>query len=96
MDVSQQETGTVAYKSPRHAQVWFLSRSRRTWKRKYQKLKIAAKRLQNRVADTAKSREKWRQEAEQLRERVRELETQNAQLQGLALSKKRTVAPVVA
>jgi SMC interacting uncharacterized protein involved in chromosome segregation len=88
MDVSKQETGLVAYKSPRHAQVWFLSRSRRTWKRKYRELKTEAKRLRNRVADTSKSREKWRQEAEQLRERVRELEAQNEQLQALARSKK--------
>jgi predicted nuclease with TOPRIM domain len=89
MEVSQQKTGSVAYKSPRHAQVWFLLRSRRTWKGKYKELKIEAKRLRNRVADTCKSREKWRREAEEMRERVRELEAENAQLREMARSKKR-------
>jgi chromosome segregation ATPase len=88
MDVSKQETGTVAYKSPRHAQVWFLSRSRRTWKNKYRELKVETKRLRNRVADTAKSREQWRREAEELRLRVRELEAENGRLRESAQLKK--------
>jgi hypothetical protein len=53
----------VAYKSPRHAQVWFLRRSRDNWKRKYQALKADAKRLRNRAASAAKSRDGWRARA---------------------------------
>jgi len=52
-------------------------------------LKIEAKRLQNRVHDVTKSREKWRAEAEQLRQRVQELEAQTAALpQQVAAQKK--------
>jgi septal ring factor EnvC (AmiA/AmiB activator) len=54
----------VAYKSPKHAQVWFLKRSRDLWKKKHQHLKAQAKRLQNRVADLDKSRAHWRARAE--------------------------------
>src|SRR4051812_11866576 len=53
----------VAYKSPKHAQVWFLRRSRDGWKRKYQALKADARRLRNRAADAAKSRDGWRARA---------------------------------
>jgi uncharacterized protein YlxW (UPF0749 family) len=44
--------------------VWFLKRSRDGWKQKYQQLKAEAKRLQNRVADVTKSRDRWRAQAE--------------------------------
>jgi hypothetical protein len=57
-------TNQAGYKSPKHAQVWFLKRSRDGWKRKYQQLKAQAKRLQNRVADVSKSRDRWRARAE--------------------------------
>src|SRR5258708_38476779 len=60
MDPSSQQGESVEYQSPRRVQVWFLSRSRRRWKQKYQALKREAKRLRNRVADVTKSREKWR------------------------------------
>lgn len=72
---------TVAYKSPKHAQVWFLSRSRDLWKKKYQGLKAEAKRLQNRVNDVTRSRDKWRAQAEEARRRLDELQRQNAALQ---------------
>jgi len=68
------------FKSPRHAQVWFLFKSRGAWKRKYMELKSRAKRLQNQVADVCKSREQWRQSTERLREQVAELEAENARL----------------
>jgi prefoldin subunit 5 len=51
-------------------------------------LKVEAKRLQNRVADVTKSREKWREQAEQMSRRVQELEAQNAALQKQAALKK--------
>lgn len=66
------------YSTSARVQAWFLGRSRDRWKRKYQDLKVEAKRLQNRVNDVTKSREKWRAEAEQLRQRVQELEAQTA------------------
>jgi hypothetical protein len=52
------------YKTPRWVQVWFLRRSRDNWKKKYMALKAEAKRLQNRVNDVTKSRERWRALAE--------------------------------
>src|SRR6267154_1144586 len=60
----------VTYKSPKHAQVWFLRRSRDLWKKKYQALKVEAKRWQNRVADVTKSRDKWRTQAEDAQRRL--------------------------
>jgi hypothetical protein len=51
MDALGREDGKGKYTTPRWVQVWFLVRSRARWKRKYQDLKIQAKRLQNRVND---------------------------------------------
>lgn len=89
MDVQAEKTGKREYTTPRWVQVWFLGRSRDTWRRKHHELKIEAKRLQHQVSDVNKSREKWREEASQLRRRVRELETENAALrrQGTDLKK---------
>jgi septal ring factor EnvC (AmiA/AmiB activator) len=89
MDASNCEERAAPYKTSHRVQAWFLGRSRRRWKQKYKKLKVEAKRLQNRVADVTKSREKWRQQAKQLSQRVQELETQNAALpkQAAALKK---------
>ena len=71
----------VKYTSPPWAQRWFLQRSRDNWKAKYKDLKADAKRLQNRVNDVTKSREKWGEEAKQLSQRVHALEAENAALQ---------------
>ena len=79
----------VEYQSPPWAQRWFLQRSRENWKNKYMQVKTDAKRLENRVNDVTKSREKWRAETQQLTERVQELEAANAALQEqLAAQKK--------
>jgi prefoldin subunit 5 len=43
-------------------------------------LKSGSKRLQNRVNDVSKSREKWREETTRLEERVSQLEAENAAL----------------
>ncbi len=80
MDAADAEDCQVKYKSPRSAQVWFLERSRRRWKQKYQDLKVEAKRLQNRVADVTKSRAQWRQQTQELSRRLQELEAHNAAL----------------
>jgi hypothetical protein len=87
MDVHQTQDAKPKYKTPRWVQAWFLGRSRALWKLKYKDLKVEAKRLQNRVNDVTKSREKWRSEAEALAQRVRELEADNATLQAAALKK---------
>ena len=78
---SSQEDTKVTYTTPRWVQAWFLRRSRDNWKAKYVELKIGSKRLQNRVNDVSKSREKWRDETKQLEERVSKLETENSALQ---------------
>jgi SMC interacting uncharacterized protein involved in chromosome segregation len=89
MDKTNCEESTGNYKTSHRVQAWFLGRSRKRWKEKYQALKVEAKRLQNRVADVTKSREKWRQQAEQMSQRVQELEAQNAALQTQAAALKK-------
>jgi chromosome segregation ATPase len=87
MDASNLERN--GYKTSHRIQAWFLARSRKRWKNKYQELKVETKRLKNRVADVTKSRAKWREQSEQLTRRVRELEAHNAALheQAAALKK---------
>jgi SMC interacting uncharacterized protein involved in chromosome segregation len=80
MSVSGQDD-RQKYTTPARVQAWFLHRSRENWKQKYKHLKSDAKRLQNRVNDVTKSRERWRDENQALSERVRELEASNAALQ---------------
>ena len=81
MDASSHDDNQVEYTTPRWVQVWFLRRSRDNWKKKYMKLKTDAKRLQNRVSDVSKSREKWHDKSKELEKRVRELEALNGSLQ---------------
>jgi predicted nuclease with TOPRIM domain len=66
--MSSQEGQKKKYTTPRWVQVWFLHRSRDNWKKKYQDLKVQNKRLQNRVNDVSKSREKWHEQVRQLQE----------------------------
>jgi hypothetical protein len=80
MDGECQEVRTAAYQSPKRAQVWFLQRSRRTWKRKYVQLKTEQKRLLNRVHDVTKSRAKWHDQAQSEAARALELAAENAAL----------------
>ena len=89
MEATGSKDGKVKYKTPRWVQAWFLGRSRSRWKQKYKDLKVEAKRLQNRVADVTKSREKWREQTEQLTQRIQELEAQNAALQEQAAALKK-------
>jgi chromosome segregation ATPase len=81
MNAAEQTNDKVEYTTPARVQAWFLRRSRENWKRKYMDLRTDAKRLQNRVNDVSKSREQWRDESNLLRERVHELEAENAALQ---------------
>lgn len=89
MDVPESQDGKAEYVTPARVQAWFLGRSRKLWKKKYQALKVSLKRNQNRVNDVTKSREKWRSEAEELSRRVRELEAENAVLQEQAVALKK-------
>jgi predicted nucleic acid-binding Zn-ribbon protein len=88
MDAANVEETKEKYTTSHRVQAWFLGRSRQRWKQKHKELKVEAKRLQNRVADVTKSREKWREQAEQMSRRVQELEAQYAALQEQAALKK--------
>ncbi len=72
------QDGERQYITPRWVQVWFLRRSRNNWKRKYKQLKADAKRLQNRVSDVTRSRDRWREQAQRQGERISELEAGHA------------------
>jgi chromosome segregation ATPase len=78
MDASTEKAPKAKYTTSHRIQAWFLCRSRDSWKQKYMELKAEAGRLERRVADVTKSREKWRHEAEESRRRVQELEAQTA------------------
>jgi len=81
MDATQCDEREPEYTTSKQVQAWFLGRSRELWKQKYMQLKGDEKRLKNRVNDVTKSRERWREESEQMKTRVRELEAENAALQ---------------
>jgi chromosome segregation ATPase len=89
MDAATDKAAKSEYTTPRRVQAWFLGRSRDRWKKKYMDLKAEAGRLKRRVADVAKSREKWRDEAEGSRRRIQELEVQTAALQEQAAAFKK-------
>jgi SMC interacting uncharacterized protein involved in chromosome segregation len=93
MDATGHEDSKPQYKTSRRVQAWFLGRSRARWKKKYKELKVEAKRIQNRVNDVTKSRDKWRGQAEQLNRKVQELEAQNAALQEQAAALKKYGPP---
>ena len=81
MNVCSQDDHKTAYTTPARVQAWFLQRSRDNWKAKYGNLKVNEKRLQNRVNDVCKSRDRWREQVEQLDRQVRDLKAENATLQ---------------
>lgn len=80
MDGVLQSGGVKIYRSPRHAQVWFLKRSRDTWKNNCMLARQNQKRLENRVRDTTKAREKWAELARARAAQVKALEAENAAL----------------
>ena len=69
------------FTTPARVQAWFLKRSRDNWKRKYMQKKADEKRLQNRVHDVTESRQQWRDESKEWKQRVQELEAANTALQ---------------
>lgn len=62
------------YSSPKHKLVRFFERSRNQWKAKQQALKAALKLEQNQRRAVEKSRAKWRKQADDLQQRVSQLE----------------------
>jgi hypothetical protein len=80
MDGSSTVRKLRVYKSPRHVQVWFLERSRKTWKDKYMLSKQSEKRLQNGVRDVTKSRQKWADQARALQTQLKQLAAENEAL----------------
>jgi hypothetical protein len=77
MDGEIEHNGIVKYLSPRHAQVWFLRRSRDTWKGRHRRLKVDHKRLANQVTAVSASREMWRDRTKSANKRVAELAAEN-------------------
>ena len=73
--------------------IWFFRKSRDNWKRKYLDLKSTEKGYKNRIADLTKSREPWRNKAEQTAERLAALEAEVAGLQSqiVAADKKKRI-----
>jgi hypothetical protein len=95
MDAATEKAPKAEYTTSHRIQAWFLGRSRDLWKQKYMDLKAEAGRLQRRVADMAKSREKWRNEAEELRRRNHKLEAETAALQEQTAAFKNADLPAV-
>lgn len=93
MEAANLEQSKGTYKTSHRVQAWFLGKSRQRWKQKYKKLKVDNKRLKNRVADVTKSREKWRQQAEELSRQVQELQAKTAALQEQDAAKKKYGPP---
>ena len=71
---------TKLYKSPIHKLLPFFEKSRDGWKEKHRRVKAQNKLLSNQVRAVEKSRERWRQQAEQEQRRVRALEQELEEL----------------
>jgi hypothetical protein len=77
MDGNDAGVVELKYLSPPHAQIWFLKRSRKTWKRRWRDLRTKYKQATNRAADVSKSREMWRGRAKAAVQRAKELAAEN-------------------
>lgn len=69
-------TETKQYRSPVKKLATFFEHSRDNWKRKCLDAKHRVKRLQTKVADLQASRERWKQEAKQLRSDMAQLRSE--------------------
>jgi SMC interacting uncharacterized protein involved in chromosome segregation len=76
MDRNEQQDGSRKYKSPTHAVIWNLDRSRETLRKKCRRLKDDKKRLSVNVRDVTNSREMWRAKAEVEAKHATELEAE--------------------
>jgi muramoyltetrapeptide carboxypeptidase LdcA involved in peptidoglycan recycling len=68
------------YRSPPKKLVRFFASSRDGWKAKCTEAKTRCKRLGNQVRAVEKSRQRWRELAEQQKQRIAELERELAEL----------------
>jgi uncharacterized protein YdaU (DUF1376 family) len=75
-----QGSGSHAFRSPPRVLAGFFQKSRDRWKQKCLHVKTELKRVKVRVADVSKSRDAWRNKAE---DKQRQLEALQAQLQEL-------------
>jgi hypothetical protein len=82
------QDGRKQYRTPRWVQVWFLRRSRDRWKHKYRQAKVELKRLQNRVNDVTRSRERWRAQAESLVPPLKDVAVEESAVPNAAALKK--------
>ena len=78
---------TLELKSPVRKLVRFFRRSRDNWKEKHHAMKRKCRRLANQAAAVEKSREQWRAQAQHLRQRVIELETEQAKQKASRLAR---------
>jgi len=78
---------TLELKSPLRKLVQFFRRSRDNWKEKHHAMKRECRKLANQVAAVEKSRELWRAQAQQLRQRVAELETEQTKQKASRLAR---------
>jgi chromosome segregation ATPase len=69
-----------AYKSPVTKLLRFFEASRDQWKKKHHELKAELKLAHNQVRAVEKSREIWRERAEDSAQRVRQLEAELAEI----------------
>jgi uncharacterized protein YukE len=68
------EQSVLEWKSPLRKLVRVFQRSRNRWKDKYRGLKDECKLLGNQVRAVEKSRQKWRQDAQQAQQQLRRLQ----------------------
>jgi chromosome segregation ATPase len=68
-----------AYKSPVSKLMRFFEVSRDQWKKKHHELKAELKLAHNQVRAVEKSREMWRERAEESAQRVRQLEAERTE-----------------
>jgi hypothetical protein len=80
MDGNDAGDAGVKYLSPPHAQIWFLKRSRKTWKGRCRELRARYKQATNQAADASKSRKMWRERARAAVQRAKALAAQNETL----------------
>ena len=74
-------------KSPVRKLVQFFRRSRDNWKQKHHAMKRKCRRLAYQAVAVEKSREQWRAQAQHLRQRVTELETEQAKQKASRLAR---------
>ena len=96
-ETRESEDRSIAmYRSRRGALAWFFRKSRDNWKEKYQKVMAMLKRLRGQLAAVTKSRETWRLKAEQAATELisarQEIEELRAQVRQLEENKKRRLA----